>query len=233
MIKSRCGFTLIELLVVITIIGILAAMLFPVFGAIRERGYQTQCLSNLRQLTMAAKTYESDYEMLPGPYEFVKGNWNSGNQGNITNGTLWPYVGNFKVYVCPTFRARCGTTKVVWSYSMNGYVGWYASASPTDTSKGRTTWNRCWRTDSATTGHLVMFAEEDWWSPLVIHGRTYPSAINDGALWTDGSDSLGDFHEGAVNISFVDGHVERMKWLYPDPQDVNGYYCWPHWTNKP
>ena len=171
--------------------------------------------------------------MLPGPYEFVRGNWNSGDEGNITNGTLWPYTGNLKLYVCPTFRLQCGTDKVVWSYSENGYVGWYASANITDTSKNRTTGNRCWRSDSArASGHMVIFAEEDWQSPLEVHGRSYPAPINDGALWTDGADSIGDFHGGSVNAAFVDGHAERIVWFDPDPQNVNGYYCWPYWPDQ-
>ncbi len=44
---TRQGFTLIELLVVITILGILAALLFPVFLKARERGRMTTCASNL------------------------------------------------------------------------------------------------------------------------------------------------------------------------------------------
>lgn len=48
-----------ELLVVIVIIGILAAMLFPVFGKIQERGRAVKCTSNLRQLHTAAMSYVS------------------------------------------------------------------------------------------------------------------------------------------------------------------------------
>ncbi|HOC32320.1 MAG TPA: type II secretion system protein, partial [Armatimonadota bacterium] len=39
------AFTLIELLVVISIISVLAGMLFPVFAGAQERGRQTQCIS--------------------------------------------------------------------------------------------------------------------------------------------------------------------------------------------
>jgi len=64
--KRRNGFTLIELLVVIAIIAIGGAMLFPVFSRARESARRTSCLSNLRQLGMAAHMYAQDNdELLP------------------------------------------------------------------------------------------------------------------------------------------------------------------------
>ena len=56
----RKGFTLIELLVVIAFIAILAAILFPVFAKAREKARQTQCLSNQRQMAVAATMYAQD-----------------------------------------------------------------------------------------------------------------------------------------------------------------------------
>ena len=60
------GFTLIELLVVIAIIAILAAILFPVFAKAREKARQTKCISNQRQIAMAALMYaQENNEYLP------------------------------------------------------------------------------------------------------------------------------------------------------------------------
>ena len=71
--KHRRGFTLIELLVVIAIIAILAAMLLPVLREAREKARQVVCMSNLRQIGMAAIMYLQDYRCLPYTYQYING----------------------------------------------------------------------------------------------------------------------------------------------------------------
>jgi prepilin-type N-terminal cleavage/methylation domain-containing protein len=69
--KRREGFTLIELLIVIVIIGILAAIALPKFGATREKAYVKAMESDLRNLAAQQEIYysdsESDYEYFDGP----------------------------------------------------------------------------------------------------------------------------------------------------------------------
>lgn len=54
------AFTLIELLTVIAIIGILAAIVIPVVGRVRESARDAQCKSNLRQYGVAVALYVTD-----------------------------------------------------------------------------------------------------------------------------------------------------------------------------
>jgi prepilin-type processing-associated H-X9-DG protein len=57
---SIAAFTLIELLVVFAIVAILAALLVPAFGRMRDKAQNAQCLGNLRQLGASLHLYAAD-----------------------------------------------------------------------------------------------------------------------------------------------------------------------------
>lgn len=63
--KKATGFTLIELLIVISIIAVLAAMLFTNFSGARERTRDLQRKSDLDQLKKALRLYYNDYQRYP------------------------------------------------------------------------------------------------------------------------------------------------------------------------
>lgn len=69
------GFTLIELLTVIAIIGILAAIIIPTVGAVRENARKTVDASNLRQIGSAGLVYANDNrDRLPSHLNITSGN---------------------------------------------------------------------------------------------------------------------------------------------------------------
>src|ERR1700693_1312670 len=95
--REKKGFTLIELLVVIAIIAILAAILFPVFARAREKARQTFCLSNMKQILLAAMMHGQDYDerLMPSWLNYMP----PPASNNFSNGTPWtifiqPYMKN-------------------------------------------------------------------------------------------------------------------------------------------
>ena len=68
LVRRGRGFTLIELMVVIAIIGVLAALLFPVFRNALARSRQAACKSNLHQFGLAIIRYRHDHNEAMPPW---------------------------------------------------------------------------------------------------------------------------------------------------------------------
>ncbi len=115
---TRFAFTLVELLVVLAIIGILAAILFPVFAQARAKARQTSCLSNLRQVGAAVQMYAQDYDE-----QVVRTELEEGNTEYFWGDMLQPYLKSWQILVCPevnqklVFGAGAPAYSEQWSYN--------------------------------------------------------------------------------------------------------------------
>jgi prepilin-type N-terminal cleavage/methylation domain-containing protein len=102
------GFTLIELLVVIGVLGILVAVLLPVFASARRRGQQSACVNNLHQLQIACSLYSQDNGGLLPPYPSrATGLQDTPAQTCVEESalllaSLQPYVHSKDVWRCPS-----------------------------------------------------------------------------------------------------------------------------------
>ena len=100
---ARRAFTLIELLVVIAIIAILAAILFPVFAQAKNAAFQTQNVSNIRQLGNASLMYANDYDDF-FPHQSWIGNPFTTDEYHIM---FQPYVKNWGIMYDPFRKYDC------------------------------------------------------------------------------------------------------------------------------
>lgn len=100
--SSQNGFTLIEAMVVTSIIGLLAAVLFPVFASAREQARKVTCLSNLRQIGLGIMQYVQDNDERY-PQAFSAGDQN-GEGGYSWQVAVSPYINKdiaSTVWQCP------------------------------------------------------------------------------------------------------------------------------------
>ncbi|MBN1558203.1 MAG: type II secretion system protein [Lentisphaerae bacterium] len=212
---SRRGFTLIELLVVMAIFAVLFALMTPALTRMRRKARAQTCASNLRQLYMASLAYTSDGsgKWLPrtGTYRDWDGDlwigwihwypydeegqdryyWTGDlARTNIVWGTIWDYVEQFEVYVCPSHRIA--NPEAVRSYAM------YNRRGPD------TTWAPLTADRDLEPAQTVMFAE-------VEESRlgSASSGSTDGCQFYD-VDDIEFRHSGnTANVVFFDGHQER------------------------
>lgn len=121
------GLTLVELLVVIAVISALAGLTFAGIQRVREKGRQTVCMSNLRQLGKAFLMYAQDNDGCFPPYRnwpmqawgdqgamppelpWLKGCSWGGVKGTVTIyapyllfASVEPYLRNEGVWFCPS-----------------------------------------------------------------------------------------------------------------------------------
>ena len=205
--RKTLGFTLIELLVVIAIIAILAAILFPVFGLVKERGRQIKCLGNLKQLGTAMSLYcDSNNGCLPNarvvssgvnkPELCWEGSYGTGQRVQVERGQLYSYVKNTAVYQCPTdFRMKAENIEDLYSvafplsYSMNYRLSRDVQNNPPQYDNRNPSM-------SARQKDIVL---------LIHEGR---DTINDGDfMWEVGYDLPTNIHNGGTTMVFIDGHA--------------------------
>lgn len=193
--SRKSGFTLIELLVVITIIAILAAILFPVFSRAREKARAASCASNLKQIGLAAKMYLEDYDQVNVPAVV------STPGGTLSWAVLLkPYHKNLQLFTCPS-KAR-------WVIANNAHSGGYVLAAVIKPTVGVTTPSTGWHDADYDDPSKTVFALD---APYYATGQ---AGTNSGPVYVsnvDPTDVDNLRHFDGINILWYDGHVKWMR----------------------
>ncbi len=229
----RQGFTLIELLVVISIIAILASMLLPAVGMIRDMATTAKCQSNLRQIQLANISYASDNDGLIAPVHVYT------PAGTLVVQSFWNYL--------------------QWGYNGN-FMGEYlelpiqspaSGIKPAEIDAGGTGVGQSLRCpnrwypgqDQICSDNYTMICDSlnIWWSVAApppadayyyslpidkINAKAEKMAFADGGIawgmawfsWTDQDNSAGQYsqeiqarHRGKCSAAFYDGHAATVS----------------------
>lgn len=236
--SARGAFTLIELLTVIAIIGILAAIIIPTVGRVRETARASNCASNLRQIGMALKLYVDDNKgLLPEasrPFDAARGDTGGGSTVPWTK-ALGPYLPRrgttttarvHSIFICPSadFNGKSGQ-ELGSTYTATGaMIGLGASGTATGSAVNARSLSKI-----DTNRHSLI--------PLIMEGKaSSPTATdaNSNRNWGSISADLAatkpsdapnfDFrHNGRMNVAYVDGSVRSMDLVAFKTLDVRTY----------
>ena len=122
---TQSAFTLIELLVVIAIICTLATMLFPVVSSMQERGRQSVCLNNIRQIALQHLLYaDANGGLFCPAWDTEKKQWDASadyrSAGILAQSISAADRGSGEIFACPETKFKL-TQKKSYAPQYAGY----------------------------------------------------------------------------------------------------------------
>jgi prepilin-type N-terminal cleavage/methylation domain-containing protein/prepilin-type processing-associated H-X9-DG protein len=212
--QRKSAFTLVELLVVIGIIALLISILLPSLNKAREAAMATQCMSNMRQIGLAVSNYSSENRGFLPPYRSTAAAPYETMPYYFQHIPAVYYREDPRVMICPSDdlyirssvpqkrgpypRMNTGIKDSYYSYAMNYCVPKRGTAVYKTPSLAAVYWdqfNPSSRTFVRKSSNCALFLETD--ESAALSYRTPASYFR-----------FQHQRKTAMNIVFVDGHVE-------------------------
>ena len=209
------AFTLIELLVVVAIIAVLIAILLPSLARARESAKSVACMSNLRQMGIAAQSYaDINDNYYPSAYiyvftpttstsiywDYTATNDFSSATTTITPGLLWQGASGVVILRCPSYEV---TPEPYTGYNYNtSYIG--RGSGETVSAPART----------QELGHpqsTALFGDGQYGGGADKFMRAPFASTYDRAFSGRSAGTQGFRHMGRTNVLFADQHAESLS----------------------
>ncbi|MFA6930649.1 MAG: type II secretion system protein [Lentisphaeria bacterium] len=192
--KKSKSFTLIELLVVIAIIAILASMLLPALSKAREAARKIQCLNNHRQWSLHLMNYCTDFDgryVLQIDKQVKPTQWQYWNM--IVNRLYG--LGREETSFSPSPIGKCPSdTERTTSYGIDYHWGVIKNTGSYDYVSSNI------QEQQIKKPSYLIYTIDSLRSPDF---SAHSSGINNNIPLF--------YHQGFINMSFVDGHAESMR----------------------
>lgn len=209
----RKAFTLIELMVVLGIIMILVSLLLPIIKSARDQADTIICLSNLRQMGIAAQNYVAVNQ---GYYPIARdgsAEWDfKVTAAGVEPGILWMGQTTLKIQQCPSYAGKSPTvTDPYTGYNYNtSYIGHGVGEFRIMPAKA---------TQVRRPAEVALFGDGQYYGGTNKYMRAprkdIPIAKGDSvSVAVRAAGTQGYRHRGKTNVVYCDGHAATVSRRY-------------------
>ena len=220
----RSAFTLTELLVVIAVIAILSSLLLPALSGSKASSRRIQCVSNLRQMGVAADLYVDDNaDSYPVAYYYEQEGgvtyscaWDlttiDASPNTVIPGVLWEGRTILQIQQCPSFSGRADwLTDPYTGYNYNtSYIGHGQDETIPEPAKG---------SDVLHSSRTALFGDGQYAAGADKFMRAPWPNPGDEDFVGRWSGTQGFRHQLLSNAAFCDGHAESLRNCYAENAD--------------